>query len=138
MFYKIALILGLGLTPLGHTITAAHAENAAAMKPAGGAYKAVSDLVTLPNHIPGIGTLFVDPKTLPAGPFAAYNKTGKLVSTIYMIPLKEMQAKKSLQASMWLATPPPPSTCITMPATRVLTSRIITSYFGMLMPCQPT
>lgn len=94
MFYKIAIVLGLGLTPLGHTITAAHAENAAAIKPAGGAYKAVSDLVALPNHIPGIGTLFVDPKTLPAGPFAAYNKTGKLVSTIYMIPLKDMQAKK--------------------------------------------
>lgn len=70
------------------------AGNASSEKPAGGTYQAVSALVPLPDHLPGIGSLFVDPATLPAGPFAAYDKTGKLVSTIYMIPLADMNDRK--------------------------------------------
>jgi len=62
--------------------------------PPGGDYKKVSELVKLPDFLPGLGQLFVDPKTLPAGPFLAYDHTGKLVSTIYMIPLKDMQDQK--------------------------------------------
>jgi hypothetical protein len=62
--------------------------------PAGGAYKKVSELVKLPDFLPGIGTLYVDPKTLPEGPFLAYDHAGKLVSTIYMIPLKDLDAQK--------------------------------------------
>jgi hypothetical protein len=62
--------------------------------PPGGAYKKVSELVKLPDFLPGLGTLYVDPKTLPAGPFLAYDHQGKLVSTIYMIPLKEISAQK--------------------------------------------
>jgi hypothetical protein len=52
-------------------------------------YQKVSALVKLPEFLPGIGTLYVDPKTLPAGPFLAYDHTGRLVSTIYMIPLEQ-------------------------------------------------
>lgn len=62
--------------------------------PPKGAYKKVSDLVKLPEFLPGIGTLYVDPKSLPAGPFLAYDHDGKLVSTIYMIPVKELDAHK--------------------------------------------
>lgn len=62
--------------------------------PPGGAYKKVSSLVKLPNFIPGIGVLYVNPKTLPAGPFLAYDRRGRLVSTVYMIPLKGMNKKK--------------------------------------------
>src|SRR3954449_11165022 len=61
--------------------------------PPGGNYQAVSKLVKLPDFLPGMGQLFVDPKTLPAGPFLAYDHDGKLVSTIYMIPLDELQTK---------------------------------------------
>ena len=57
-------------------------------------FKKVSGLVKLPSFIPGIGELYVDPKTLPAGPFLAYDRAGSLVSSVYMIPLKDMQAKK--------------------------------------------
>ena len=57
-------------------------------------YKRVSTLVHLPDFIPGIGTLYVNPSTLPAGPFLAYDHQGKLVSTIYMIPLKDMTDQK--------------------------------------------
>ncbi len=63
-------------------------------EPPGGKYKKVSTLVPLPDFIPGLGTLYVDPATLPAGPFLAYDHQGHLVSSIYMIPLKDMNAKK--------------------------------------------
>jgi hypothetical protein len=63
--------------------------------PPGGAYKKVSELVKLPDFLPGLGTLYVDPKTLPAGPFLAYDHAGKLVSTIYMVPLKDLDGQKS-------------------------------------------
>ncbi len=62
--------------------------------PPGGDYKKVSELVKLPDFLPGIGTLYVNPKTLPAGPFLAYDHQGKLVSTIYMVPIKDMDAQK--------------------------------------------
>ena len=75
------------------------ASNADVSKsPPGGAYEAVSKLVKLPDFLPGMGQLFVDPKTLPAGPFLAYDHKGKLVSTIYMIPLDELQAKKDFDS----------------------------------------
>lgn len=60
----------------------------------GGDYKKVSTLVQLPEFIPGMGTLYVQPDTLPAGPFLAYDANDKLVSTIYMVPLADMQAEK--------------------------------------------
>jgi hypothetical protein len=63
--------------------------------PPGGNFKAVSGLVPLPDFIPGMGTLFVDPATLPAGPFFAYDKQGGLVSSIYMIPISDIQDHKS-------------------------------------------
>ena len=55
----------------------------------------VSMFVPLPDFIPGLGTLYVDPTTLPAGPFLAYDHQGKLVSSIYMIPLKDLNAQKA-------------------------------------------
>jgi hypothetical protein len=58
-------------------------------------YKKVSTLVSLPDFVPGLGTLYVDPATLPAGPFLAYDKQGKLVSSVYMIPLKDITAHKA-------------------------------------------
>jgi hypothetical protein len=58
-------------------------------------YKKVSTLVPLPDFVPGLGTLYVDPATLPAGPFLAYDKQGKLVSSVYMIPVKDITAHKA-------------------------------------------
>jgi hypothetical protein len=74
-----------------------HPDTAAARlhEPPGGAYKKVSTLVSLPDFVPGLGTLYVDPATLPAGPFLAYDHRGHLVSSIYMIPLKDMNAQKA-------------------------------------------
>ncbi|HWP35366.1 MAG TPA: DUF5602 domain-containing protein [Thermodesulfobacteriota bacterium] len=63
--------------------------------PPKGDYKKVSSLVALPDFIPGLGTLYVKPDTLPAGPFLAYDRQGNLVSTIYMIPVKDLEARKA-------------------------------------------
>src|SRR5690242_11697772 len=64
--------------------------------PPKGAYKKVSELVKLPDFLPGMGTLYVDPKTLPDGPFLGYDHNGKLVNTIYMVPLKDIDAHKTI------------------------------------------
>jgi hypothetical protein len=61
--------------------------------PPAGAYKKVSELVKLPDFLPGLGQLYVDPKTLPAGPFLAYDHNGKLVSTVYMLPIEDLTNK---------------------------------------------
>jgi len=61
-----------------------------AKAPPAGAFKAVSSLVKLPEFLPGLGQLFVDPATLPAGPFLAYDHDGALVSTIYMLPMEDL------------------------------------------------
>ena len=53
-------------------------------------YQQVSELVELPEFLPGLGQLFVDPGTLPAGPFLAYDRDGALVSTVYMIPVADL------------------------------------------------
>lgn len=71
------------------------AADQVATAPPSGPYKQVSKLVKLPDFVPGLGQLFVDPATLPAGPFLAYDHDGKLVSTVYMIPLEELNAKKT-------------------------------------------
>ncbi len=64
------------------------------MAPPGGDYRQVSELVALPEFIPGLGSLYVQPASLPAGPFLAYDRDGRLASTIYMIPLESMEAQE--------------------------------------------
>src|SRR3989454_3851666 len=78
-----------------------HSDTTAAQQkaPPGGAYKKVSSLVPLPDFVPGLGTLYVDPATLPAGPFLAYDHQGNLVSSINMIPLKDMNARSEEHTS---------------------------------------
>ena len=88
---------GIRFTVLALTLAAAAMVAPASAQekaPPGGNYQKVSGLVALPDFLPGLGTLYVDPKTLPAGPFLAYDKDGKLVSTVYMIPLKDLDAHK--------------------------------------------
>jgi hypothetical protein len=83
----VALALGAALSM--PALAADQVEKA----PPSGAYKKVSELVKLPDFLPGLGTLYVDPKTLPAGPFLAYDRDGKLVSTVYMIPTEDITAQ---------------------------------------------
>ena len=89
MFKPLMLAAALAL-PVSAT---ALAQDVASMAPPAAPYQQVSKLVKLPDFIPGLGALYVDPSTLPAGPFVAYDRKGKLASTIYMIPLEDMQAQ---------------------------------------------
>lgn len=59
-------------------------------------YQKVSDLVPLPEFIPGLGTLYVQPATLPVGPFLGYDRAGKLVHITYMVPLSDFTESKNL------------------------------------------
>lgn len=54
-------------------------------------YAQVSELAELPEFIPGLGTLYVDPATLPAGPFLAYDHDGALSATVYMPPFADLE-----------------------------------------------
>jgi hypothetical protein len=91
---KRNLLVALGLLALGTSPALAAGTVASAPPPA--PYQKVSQLVKLPDFLPGLGTLYVDPKTLPDGPFLAYDHRGKLVSTIYMIPIKDIDAHQKI------------------------------------------
>jgi hypothetical protein len=75
----------------GHAGSSVEPASTAVTTPPGGDYQKVSELVALPDFLPGLGTLYVQPATLPAGPFLAYDRDGRLVSTIYMVPMKDLQ-----------------------------------------------
>lgn len=85
----LAMIFSLGLAS-----RPAIAQSA----PPGGDFQKVSSLVELPDFVPGLGVLYVDPATLPAGPFLAYDRDGTLVSTLYMIPLDALNAHDAFEA----------------------------------------
>jgi len=40
-----------------------------------------------PAFAPGLGTVYVEPVTRPIGPYRSYDHNGKLVATIYMVPV---------------------------------------------------
>ena len=88
-FVSIGLALAV-LATVGCTSTMAQQT-----APPSSNYKKVSTLVALPDFLPGLGTLYVDPATLPAGPFLAYDRQGNLVSSVYMIPVKDITAHKA-------------------------------------------
>ena len=88
MFVRLA-----AATLMGALIIPAQAADQVEKAPPTGAYKKVSELVKLPDFLPGLGQLFVDPKTLPAGPFLAYDREGRLVSTVYMLPVEDLTNK---------------------------------------------
>ncbi len=87
---KRLLTLGaLGLLLIAPAVTSSAAG------PPDATYKKVSTLVALPDFIPGMGTLYVKPSTLPIGPFLAYDRNDTLVATIYMVPLKDMNNRQN-------------------------------------------
>jgi len=87
-FFAALAALSLSATP----VLAHGPVDAVASNPPDAPYQKVSDLVPLPSFLPGMGELFVDPATLPAGPFVAYDHDDRVVSTTYMIPISQMNA----------------------------------------------
>ena len=91
---KSLVLAAAGLAFLAGPSLAAEAVSQA---PPPAPYQAVAKLVPLPDFLPGLGALFVDPATLPAGPFLAYDHDGRLVSTIYMIPVEDLNPDKRFE-----------------------------------------
>lgn len=87
----IAAIL-VGMAGMAVDATATTAQETA---PPGGPFEKVSELVELPEFVPGLGVLYVNPETLPAGPFLAYDRSDELVSTIYMLPLDALENQEA-------------------------------------------
>ena len=83
-------LLAAGLL-LGALPFVATAQTAPDTAPPAAPFQKVSELVTLPDFLPGLGTLYVDPARLPAGPFLGYDHDGKLSATIYMTPLEDLE-----------------------------------------------
>jgi hypothetical protein len=74
-------------------------------EPPGGDYKKVSELVKFPDFYPSLGRLYVQPSTLPMGPFRAYDHEGNLMSTIYMIPMTDIDAHKMMEITQGTPVP---------------------------------
>jgi hypothetical protein len=66
-------------------------------------YKRVSSLVNFPAFFPGIGVVFVKPETLPVGPFLSFDRKDRLISTIYMLPLEQMNEHRRFEAPVGFA-----------------------------------
>jgi hypothetical protein len=62
-------------------------------------YKRVSDLVNFPKFFPSLGIIFVKPDTLPLGPFLCFDRRDRLVATVYMVPIKDIDDHKLLEVA---------------------------------------
>jgi len=65
----------------------------------GQGYKKVSDLVQFPAFFPGLGIIYVKPDTLPLGPFLCFDRRKKLVATVYMVPIKDIDDHKTFDGT---------------------------------------
>ena len=68
-------------------------------------YKRVSDLVNFPKFFPSLGILFVKPETLPLGPFLCFDRKDRLMATVYMVPTKDIDDHKPLEAPGFAGAP---------------------------------
>jgi hypothetical protein len=64
----------------------------------GKGFKRVSDLVNFPKFFPSLGIIFVKPETLPLGPFLCFDRKDRLMATVYMVPIKDFNDHKTLEA----------------------------------------
>lgn len=92
MKFSWLLVLTVVALMLAPSLPAQNTAEKTANPPAN--FKKVSTLVRLPDWLPGLGTLYVDPATLPAGPYLGYNHNGQLVNVTYMLSSKELEQHK--------------------------------------------
>src|SRR5215468_5816258 len=61
-------------------------------EPPGGDYVKFSELAPgYPAFAPGLGSVYVQPSTRPIGPYRSFDRNGKLVATIYMVPERDFE-----------------------------------------------
>ena len=66
-------------------------------------YRRLSSLVNFPAFFPGIGVVYVKPGTLPLGPYLSFDRKDRLISTIYMLPLDQMNEHRKFDADAGFA-----------------------------------
>ncbi len=93
MKHNRAVALG-ALVLLAGAILSAQVPRSKDAPPA--SFKKLSTIVKLPDWLPGLGTLYVDPSTLPMGPYIGYNRAGQLVNVVYMIPITLFEQHKNV------------------------------------------
>ena len=54
-------------------------------------FQDATELLPLPDFIPGAGSLYIDPEDAPVGPWLAYGQDGNLVEVLFMVPVSAMQ-----------------------------------------------
>jgi hypothetical protein len=62
-------------------------------------YKRVSSIAIFPEFVPGLGAFYVKPETLPHGPLLLFDRKYRLVATVYMIPVQDINDHKKLDLS---------------------------------------
>jgi hypothetical protein len=68
-------------------------------------FKRVSDLVNFPTFFPGLGIIYVKPDTLPLGPFLCFDRSDRLAATVYMVPIRDIDDHKAMEAAGYAAGP---------------------------------
>lgn len=61
-------------------------------------YKRLSDLVNFPKFFPGLGIVFVKPDAMPLGPYLCFDRDNRLIATLYMVSIKDIDDHKSFEA----------------------------------------
>jgi hypothetical protein len=91
-------IVAVGLLVLAGCAPRQATQGATTITPPSPRYQRVSLLFPpFPDYIPHQGTLYVDPTTVPIGPYLVYSKQAQLVGTMYMIPIREFQTRKTFK-----------------------------------------
>lgn len=80
------------LMPMEGPLGGAEAQREPSLKTPPHGYQRMSSVYQLPEFFSGLGMLYVQPETMPVGPYLAYDRQGSLVSTVYMIPLRDLRA----------------------------------------------
>lgn len=61
------------------------------------AYRPAHELLPLPEFIPGVGTLYVQPDDAPIGPWLAYGPDDILIEVLFMVPLAALEDAEDWQ-----------------------------------------
>jgi hypothetical protein len=88
-----AVFVVAALALLGGSLASAQSPATPKNVPSG--YVNVHTLVQLPEFIPGMGALYVNPKNVPTGPWIAYGKNGNPIDVMFMIPISKMDAHQN-------------------------------------------
>lgn len=75
-----AAVLSLAATTFAQDLTPALPEG----------YVNASEILPLPDFIPGAGALYIDPANAPVGPWLSYGNDGQLVEVLFMVPVSQM------------------------------------------------